>query len=100
MAVLASRQHGVVATWQLMRLGFTRREVAGMAERGQLHQLHRGVYAVGHANVSQQGRYMAAVLACGEGAVLSHWSAAAHWELLGARKGAEIHVSALRHRRS
>jgi very-short-patch-repair endonuclease len=99
LAVLASRQHGVVAFWQLIRFGFTRRQVAGMVERGHLHRLHRGVYAVGHPNVSQQGHYMAATLACGEGAVLSHWSAAGHWTLLGVRDGAEINVSARRHRR-
>jgi len=99
LAVLASRQHGVVAYWQLIRLGFSRREIARMAEKDQLHRLHRGVYAVGHPNVSLEGRYMAATLACGEGAVLSHWSAAGHWELLGVRQGAEIHVSAPGHRR-
>ena len=45
----------------------------------RLHRLHRGVYAVGHANVSELGRLMAAVLACGRNAVLSHQSAAALW---------------------
>jgi len=45
---------------------------------GWLHRIHHGVYAVGHPNISRQGRWMAAVLACGPGAVLSHRSAAAH----------------------
>jgi hypothetical protein len=47
----------------------------------RLHQLHRGVYAVGHTSVDRRGRYLAAVLACGDGAVLSHRSAAAVWEM-------------------
>ena len=43
---------------------------------GRLHRLYRGVYAVGHANPSLEGRFLAAVKACGPGAVLSHYSAA------------------------
>jgi hypothetical protein len=46
---------------------------------GRLHRLHRGVYSVGHTIVDWRGRYLAAVLACGRGAVLSHRSAAALW---------------------
>ena len=46
---------------------------------GRLHQLHRGVYAVGHVDLSLEGRFLAAVKACGPGAVLSHYSAAALW---------------------
>ena len=48
---------------------------------GRLHRLHRGVYAVGHPNIDNEGRWMAAVLACGDGAVLSHRSAAALWSI-------------------
>jgi very-short-patch-repair endonuclease len=99
LAVLAGNQHAVVAYWQLIRLGFDRGEIDRLVAGKFLHRLHRGVYAVGHPNVSLQGSYKAAVLACGEGAVLSHWSAAGHWELLGVRQGAEIHVSAPGHRR-
>ncbi len=50
--------------------------------RGRLHGLYRGVYAVGHTALRVEGRRLAAVLACGDGAVLSHVSAAAHWGLL------------------
>lgn len=50
--------------------------------RGRLHRLHRGVYAVGHRGLSLEGRWTAAVLACGAGAVLSHGAAAVHWGLL------------------
>jgi very-short-patch-repair endonuclease len=62
---------------------------------GWLHRIHHGVYAVGHANISREGRWMAATLACGHGAVLSHRSAAAH---LGIRdsSAAWIEVSAPR----
>ena len=59
---------------------------------GQLHRKHRGVYAVGQPNLSTEGRWMAAVLACGEGAVLSHRDAAALWGLLRPRAG-HVHVT-------
>src|SRR5205807_5255346 len=49
---------------------------------GRLHVVHRGVYAVGHGILTTRGRWMAAVLASGSGAVLSHRAAAALWELL------------------
>ena len=76
----AEGQHGVVSRGQLLSLGFSAKEIKGRIRRGHLLVLHRGVYAVGHRVLTQQGRWMAAVLACGEGAVLSHWSAA---QLLG-----------------
>jgi very-short-patch-repair endonuclease len=76
---LAARQHGVVARWQLLALGLGRRAIDHRVERGRLHVVHRGVYAVGHRAITQHGRWMAAVLAAGPGAVLSHRSAAALW---------------------
>jgi predicted transcriptional regulator of viral defense system len=78
-AVLAERQHGVVARRQLVALGLGSRAIDHRLECGRLHLLHRGVYSVGHRVLSQRGRWMAAVLACGAGAVLSHRSAAALW---------------------
>jgi very-short-patch-repair endonuclease len=78
-AALAERQHGVVARWQLFALGLSRREIGTRLQCGRLHLLHRGVYAVGHRALTQRGRWMAAVLAAGPGAVLSHRSAAALW---------------------
>jgi hypothetical protein len=48
---------------------------------GRLHRIHRGVYAVGHKRLSREGRLMAAALACGPGAVLSHATAASVWNL-------------------
>jgi very-short-patch-repair endonuclease len=83
---LAARQHGVVSTAQLLAAGFTHDSIRRRVDAGWLHRIHRGVYAVGHRNLTHQGWWMAAVLACGEGAVLSHRSAAMHWGLLGARK--------------
>jgi putative AbiEi antitoxin of type IV toxin-antitoxin system len=82
LASLAGSQHGIVEYRQMIRLGFTRREIQGMVRRQRLHRIHRGVYAVGHPRLTREGRYMAAVLACGPDAVLSHWSAAAVWGLL------------------
>lgn len=81
-ADLAQRQHAVVSRRQLLALGMGRRTIVGRLERGQLHEVFRGVYVVGVRRISTKGRYMAAVLACGEGAVLSHRSAARLWKLL------------------
>ena len=78
-AALAERQHGVVSGAQLQALGLGRGAIARRVQAGRLHRLHRGVYAVGHRRLTRQGRWMAAVLACGEGAALSHRSAAALW---------------------
>src|SRR5258706_16040131 len=80
-AEVAARQHGVVTTAQLRDLGLVSEAVTRRVRAGRLHRLYRGVYAVGHTNVSQHGRWLAAVLACGPGAVLSHRSAAALWEI-------------------
>jgi anti-sigma factor ChrR (cupin superfamily) len=55
--------------------------IADRVANGQLHRVHRGVYAVGHTVLTTRGRWVAAVLAAGPGAVLSHASAAALWEL-------------------
>lgn len=91
-ARIASRQHGVVTLRQLEGLGLSRWGVSKRAERGRFHRVHRGVYAVGHRAPNLHARFMAAVLACGDGAVLSHGSAAVLWELLKPL-GGPIHVS-------
>jgi very-short-patch-repair endonuclease len=91
-ADLARRQHGVVARNQLDALGLTRRAIGRRIDRGWLHGVHRGVYAVGHLALTRNGRYMAAVLACGDGAALSHFSAAVLWGILDDR-GGPIHVT-------
>ena len=76
---LAGRQHGVVARRQLLALGFNKREIEHRVSRGRLHLVMRGIYAVGWPRLTKKRRWMTAVLACGEGAVLSHRSAAALW---------------------
>src|SRR3954469_13239313 len=78
---LAGRQYGVVARAQLIAIGFTRRAIARRIEAKRLHVIHRGVYTVGHTRICREGRWLAAVLACGGGGVLSHRSAAALWGL-------------------
>jgi very-short-patch-repair endonuclease len=81
-AELARRQHGVVAISQLLALGLTRGGVGRRLKTGRLHQLHAGVYAVGHKYLSQRALWMGAVLACGDGALLSHRSAGASWGMV------------------
>lgn len=93
LAALAERQHGVVSTRQLRELGYARDVVAYAARTGRLHRLHRGVYAVGHENLTWEARCLAAVLACSPTAVASHTSAAWLWGLLRTRPGA-FHVTA------
>ncbi|HEX4668824.1 MAG TPA: type IV toxin-antitoxin system AbiEi family antitoxin domain-containing protein [Solirubrobacterales bacterium] len=80
MAELAEQQYGVVSIRQLeRRLGYSRKAVQRDVASGHLHPLHRGVYAVGHRLVPAHGRCLAAVLACGPKALLSHRSAAWLW---------------------
>lgn len=109
MAELAARQHGVVARRQLLEIGLGRRTIARWLEASRLHSLHLGVYALGHRRVSEEGRLMAAALACGPGAVLSHRSAASLWGIRPSataaidvtaprRIGGRAGVSAHRHR--
>ena len=98
-AALAGSQHGVVARWQLAGLGVTKEQIDGRLRSGGLHLIHRGVYAVGHTAITQRGRWMAAVLASGPGAVLSHRSATALWGIWGSGTG-ETHVTVPRKSRS
>ncbi len=79
LARLAANQHGVVSVPQLECLGVHRRGRSKRVASGRLFPIHRGVYAVGHQRLCDEGRWMAAVLACGDGAVLSHRSAAELW---------------------
>lgn len=91
-ARIAAKQHGVVTAKQLAAAGLGRMAIAERSRSGRLHRVHQGVYAVGHSGLSIHGRFMAAVLACGEGAVLSHGSAAVLWKLLKSFDG-PVHVS-------
>lgn len=81
-AKVAAGQHGVVSIHQLRQAGLGDDAVLTRVRAGRLHRIHRGVYAVGHPGISRQGRWMAAALACGEGAAVSHRSAAELWEFL------------------
>jgi very-short-patch-repair endonuclease len=92
LATAACRQHGVVTTAQIAAAGIDKSGLGRRVRAGRLHPIHRGVYAVGHAGLSQEGVWVAAVLACGDGAVLSHASAAALWGLLRPIQG-PVHVS-------
>lgn len=82
LADLAGRQWGVVSRAQLTAIGLGRGAIDARLSAGRLRRLHRGIYAIGGAVLPREGRALAAVLACGEGAVLSHVSAAVHWGLL------------------
>src|SRR5436305_11516044 len=84
-ARIAAKQHGNVAKRQLLAAGVTLAQIRVRLKRGSLLPVFRGVYRVGHAAPSTESHYMAAVLACGEGAVLCG-RAAAH--LLGLLRGA------------
>jgi predicted transcriptional regulator of viral defense system len=96
---LGNRQHGVISRRQLVDLGLGVRTIGRRLETGRLHRLHREVYAVGDPRVSVRGRWMAAVLACGEGALLSHRSAAALWGLIRpARDAVDVTSSSGRRR--
>ncbi len=86
-ARIAGSQHGVVEIGQLRDAGVSKDSVWKAVKAHRLHRVFRGVYAVGHRGLSNEGRWMAAVLACGEGAVLSHRSAAELWALLRVRAG-------------
>jgi hypothetical protein len=92
LAALADAQYGVVTRAQLLNAGLSGDDVDRRVKAQRLRRLHRGVYAVGHRRLTVEGRWMAAVLACGEGAVLSHASAAAAWDLRRTSSGL-IHLT-------
>jgi very-short-patch-repair endonuclease len=93
-ASLAATQHGVVSAEQLRDTWVPDSTMGDRVRSGRLHRIHRGVYAVGHPQLSDEGRWMAAVLACGDGAVLSHRSAAELWRMLRTGQSASpVHVT-------
>jgi very-short-patch-repair endonuclease len=92
LARIAARQHGLVSHRQLAAVGLSTKAVTRRVERGRLHRIYRGVYAVGHAQRTSEARWMAAVMACGPGAVLSHLDAAALWKIYNG-EGALVHVT-------
>jgi very-short-patch-repair endonuclease len=92
-SALADRQHGVVARRQLVELGVNDRAIHARLSRGLLVPLHRGVYAFGHRRLTLEGRWLAAVLAVGPGAVLSHRDAAALHRMRKPPESAKVSVS-------
>ena len=80
-ARVAATQHGVVTLRQLWAAGLGNNAIYHRVRCGRLHRLYRGVYAVGHRHLTREGRRLAAVVALGDGAALSHVSAAALWGL-------------------
>ncbi|HUB99165.1 MAG TPA: type IV toxin-antitoxin system AbiEi family antitoxin domain-containing protein [Solirubrobacterales bacterium] len=94
LAALADRQHGVVSIRQLEGpLGYSHPAISRAAGAGRLHRLYTGVYAVGYRNLSPHGQCLAAVLACGPDALLSHYSAAWLWSLTRHTQPVPIHVT-------
>ncbi len=95
-AAIADRQHGVIAADQL---ALSRPAIKHRVSTGRLHRRYQGVYAVGRRRLTREGEWMAAVLAYGTGAVLSHQSAGALWGLISGG-GSKIHVTTPDARRS
>jgi hypothetical protein len=101
LVALAAGQHGVFAIWQARGLGLTENVVQKRCRAGRLYRLYRGVYALMPAGLlSREGRWLAAVLACGPEAALSHRSAAHLHELRAtSRQGVDVIVARGRDRR-
>jgi hypothetical protein len=87
---LAEKQHGVIAHRQILELGVGRTLALRRHEAGLLIPLHQGVYALGHQRLTREGKWMAAVLACGPGSVLSHFSGGHLWGLCGSYGSIEV----------
>lgn len=91
LSLLAGGQHGVVSFTQLRQLGLSRQGIQHRVRASRLHPLFPGAFALGHAAIGPHGKLLAATLACGDGTVVSHGTAA---ELLGLRdsRPESIHV--------
>jgi predicted transcriptional regulator of viral defense system len=92
LARIAARQHGVVTHRQLAAIGIRGSALTRRVAAGRLQRLYRGVYAVGHMQRTREAAWIAAVMACGPGAVLSHLDAAALWSIYETRHRT-IHVT-------
>lgn len=92
---LAGKQHGLLTRKELLALGFSSKAIQHRIAKGRLHPLGWGVYAVGWPQLTPQRRWTAAILSCGEGAVLSHRSAAAMWGI-GKERPGRIDISVRR----
>ena len=98
-AEIAARQHGVVSRTQLLALGLSRSAIDYRLAIGRLHRVEREAYAVGHADLTGNGRWMAALFTCGQGSVLSYRSAGDHLGI-APYNGTWIDVTAPTQRRS
>ena len=92
-AAIADVQHGVIARSQLLDSGLSSSMITRWVRTGHLHPLHRGIYAVGHRRITQEGRWMAAVLACPSGSALSHGPAGQLAGFVDRRERFALHVS-------
>jgi very-short-patch-repair endonuclease len=92
-ARLAAKQHGAVSRAQLRLAGVGDGAIDRRIRLCRLHRVHRGVYLVGHPAAPPRAKEMAAVLACGTGAVVSHRSAAGLWALLSPDRGSAVDVT-------
>lgn len=92
-AGVASRQHGTIARRQLLELEMSSATIARWVKSGHLHRIHRGVYAVGHTKLSQEARWMAATLACGDGSALSHAPAGQLQYFIDRKEHHGLHIS-------
>ena len=81
-ALIAAEQHGHISTRQLRGCGLDSDAVTHRVRTGRLHPVHRGVYAVGHTAITLTGRFVAAVLACGDDSSLSLFASGAYWNFL------------------
>jgi hypothetical protein len=83
----AGRQHWGITRRQLLAIGYTSEGIDVRLEDGRLHRVFAGVYAAGRPHLTRDGYLMAAVLACGTGAALSHFSAAELYRIIRRRPG-------------
>jgi predicted transcriptional regulator of viral defense system len=97
-ANLAAKQHRVAARWQLRKCGLGPAAIRHRAENGRIQAIHDDVFLLGPGRASRRGLLIAAVLACGKGAVLSHLTAAVYWGLIRSASAA-IHVTVPRRKK-
>ena len=93
---LVNEQHGVISREQLLRAGLSPKAIRHRLRTGRLHSIHRGVFAAGRPQITDEGRWLAAVLAGGPGAALSFGSAASLWRIERENTGTEISVPRVR----
>ncbi len=73
---IAGRQHGIIAWAEMIAAGVSAEQIRHRVKIALLIRVYRGVYSVGHRALTTEGRYLAAVKACGDDAVLCGRAAA------------------------